>query len=314
MTGLKIISTGKGLPRRAVTNDDLSQVVDTSDEWIRKRTGMQVRCHVDETENSLSLAAAAGREAIEAAVASGQVSREDIKVVLVATLSADNYTPSTACLLQKELGLGTDIIALDINSACSGFVFGMETLRGLLMSTGAKAGLLVGVEVLSRKLDMTDRGTCVLFGDGAAAAVATLDESKLYRAVTGVQSDWDMIHCQVPDGHITMDGQGTYKFAVATVPGLIKQTVEAAGLDMDEIDCFLMHQANLRIIESIATKLKQPMEKFVVNIEKYGNTSAASVGLAMADANEAGRLKRGDKVLICAFGAGKSYGAVVMEW
>ena len=309
MTGIKIISTAKALPKNPVTNDDLARIVDTSDEWIQKRTGMKVRYHVDKDTGLTDLCAKAGKEALEA---SG-LNKDDIGVVVVATLSADYYCPSTACLLQERLGLKNNIIAIDVNAACSGFIFGLETMRGLLLSTGARAGLLIGGEVLSRKLDMNDRGTCVLFGDGAAAAVVGLSD-KLYSSITGVQSDEAMIHCRVPDGYISMDGQGTYKFAVATVPGLIRHAVEKANLTLDEIDHFILHQANLRIIESIASKLNQPMDKFFVNIEKYGNTSAASVGLALDDANKAGLLKENEKVLICAFGAGRTYGATIIEW
>lgn len=310
MTGIRILSTGKCVPSKVVTNDDLSKIVDTSDQWIKQRTGMQIRRHVTDEEGTTFLATNAAKEAIE----KSGLAAEDIGVVVVATLSADNFAPSTAALLQKNLGLKKEIIAFDLNAACSGFIFGLETVRGLLMSTKAKAALLVGVESLSKKLDMTDRGTCVLFGDGAAACVITLRENTVYRTITGVQSDDKMITCKVPDGKITMDGQGTYKFAVATVPGLIADTISKAGLTPDDVDYYVLHQANLRIIESIAAKLNQPIEKFVVNIEKYGNTSAASVGLALDEAVKAGTFRSGDKILICAFGAGKTYGATVIEW
>ena len=180
------------------------------------------------------------------------------------------------------------------------------------MSRGLKAGLVIGAEVLSKKMDMTDRGTCVLFGDGAAAAVV-VPTNGLYSSVIGVDGDEEMIHIKSPNGKIHMDGQGTYKFAVATVPKVIKKVVEDAGLTYDQIDHFVLHQANLRIIESIANKVKQPMNKFIVNIDKYGNTSAASVGLAFDEAMQDGRVKKGDKVLMCAFGAGRTWGAVIFE-
>lgn len=309
MTGIRILSTGKAIPKKVVTNDDLSKIVDTSDEWIRQRTGMVERHYVDAEESTTSLAIDAAKEAIN----NSGIKPEDIGVVVVATLSSDNFAPSTACLLQKGLGLSQDIIALDINAACSGFLFGLETMRGLLMSTKRRAGILVGVETLSKKLDMTDRSTCVLFGDGAAAAVISLDNNP-YHCLTGVVSDDEMIKCSVKDGIIKMDGQRTYRFAVATVPKLIESALEKAGITADEVDHFILHQANLRIIESIAEKLKQPIEKFIVNIEKYGNTSAASIALALADANNECRLQRGNTVLLCAFGAGKTYGATVLRW
>lgn len=308
MTGIRILATGKAVPKREVTNDDMAKIVDTSDEWIKQRTGMSVRHHVSDGENHTMLAEQAARAAIE----KSGIGKEDVGVVIVCTVSADYYSPSAACLIQGRLGLKKDIIAFDLGAGCSGFVFGIETIRALMMARNAKYGLIIGAEVLSKKMDMTDRGTCVLFGDGAAAAVVELSDS-LYTSVIGVDGDEEMINIKTPNGYIHMDGQGTYKFAVATVPKVIEQVVKDAGLTYDDIDHYVMHQANLRIIESIAKKVKQPMDKFIVNIEKYGNTSAASVGLALDEAFEEGRIKPGDKVLICAFGAGRTWGAVVVE-
>ncbi len=308
MTGIRILSTGKAVPKKEVTNDDMARIVDTSDEWIKQRTGMSVRHHVSDDENHTGLAVEAARGAIEKA----GIDKNEIGAVIVCTVSADYYSPSAACLVQGKLGLSKDIIAFDLGAGCSGFVFGIETMRALLMARGAKYGLVVGAEVLSKKMDMTDRGTCVLFGDGAAAAVVELSDG-LYSSVIGVDGDEDMINIKTPNGYIHMDGQGTYKFAVATVPKVIESVVSKAGLTYDDIDHYVMHQANLRIIESIAKKVKQPMDKFVVNIEKYGNTSAASVGLALDEAMAEGRIHPGDKVLLCAFGAGRTWGAVVME-
>ena len=308
MTGIRILSTGKAVPKKEVTNDDMARIVDTSDEWIKQRTGMSVRHHVSDDENHTGLAVEAARGAIEKA----GIDKNEIGAVIVCTVSADYYSPSAACLVQGKLGLSKDIIAFDLGAGCSGFVFGIETMRALLMARGAKYGLVVGAEVLSKKMDMTDRGTCVLFGDGAAAAVVELSDG-LYSSVIGVDGDEDMINIKTPNGYIHMDGQGTYKFAVATVPKVIESVVSKAGLTYDDIDHYVMHQANLRIIESIAKKVKQPMDKFVVNIEKYGNTSAASVGLALDEAMAEGRIQPGDKVLLCAFGAGRTWGAVVME-
>ena len=308
MTGIRILATGKAVPKREVTNDDMAKIVDTSDEWIKQRTDMSVRHHVSDGENHTMLAEQAARAAIERA----NINKDDIGVVIVCTVSADYYSPSAACLIQGRLGLKKDVIAFDLGAGCSGFVFGLETIRALMMARNEKYGLLIGAEVLSKKMDMTDRGTCVLFGDGAAAAVVELSD-KLYTSVIGVDGDEEMINIKTPNGYIHMDGQGTYKFAVATVPKVIEQVVKDAGLTYDDIDYYVMHQANLRIIESIAKKVKQPMDKFIVNIEKYGNTSAASVGLALDEAFEEGRIKPGDKVLICAFGAGRTWGAVVVE-
>lgn len=308
MTGIRIIATGAQAPSKIVSNDDLAKIVETSDEWISQRTGMSLRRHVTGDENHTWLAEMAARKAIEKA----GIPKEKIGVVIVCTVSADYFSPSCACLIQGRLGLSNDIIAMDIGAGCSGFIFGLETIRALMMARNSEYGLIIGAEVLSKKMDMTDRGTCVLFGDGAAAAVVELADNS-YTSVIGVSGDEEMINIKSPDGFIHMDGQGTYKFAVATVPKVIEQVVEKAGLTYDEIDHFVLHQANLRIIESIAKKVKQPMDKFVVNIDKYGNTSAASVGLALDEALADGRIHKCDKVLMCAFGAGKTWGAVVLE-
>jgi 3-oxoacyl-[acyl-carrier-protein] synthase-3 len=308
MTGIKIIATGAQAPSKKVSNDDLAKIVETSDEWISQRTGMSVRHHVSGEENHTWLAEQAARQAIERA----GIDKNQIGVVVVCTVSADYFSPSCACIIQGRLGLSQDIIAMDIGAGCSGFIFGLETIRALMMARENKYGLIIGAEVLSKKMDMTDRGTCVLFGDGAAAAVVALSDTK-YTSVIGVDGDEEMINIKSPDGYIHMDGQGTYKFAVATVPKVIEQVVQKAGITYDDIDFFVLHQANLRIIESIAKKVKQPMDKFVVNIEKYGNTSAASVGLALDEALSVGRIRKGDKVLMCAFGAGRTWGAVILE-
>lgn len=308
MTGIKIISTGSYAPEKIVTNDDLAKIVDTSDEWISQRTGMSKRHYITGNENHTLLAEQAARKAIK----KSKINKEEIGVVIVCTVSGDYFSPSTACIIQGRLGLCKEIIALDISAGCSGFIFGMETIRALMIARNAKYGLIIGAEVLSKKMDMTDRSTCVLFGDGAAAAVVELADSP-YTSVIGVDGDEEMINIKSPSGFIHMDGQGTYKFAVATVPKVIKEVVEKAGLTYDDIDHFVLHQANLRIIESIAKKVNQSMDKFIVNIEKYGNTSAASVGLALDEAVNDGRIKAGDKVLMCAFGAGKTWGAVILE-
>jgi len=309
MTGIKILATGSYAPKKLVTNDDLAKIVDTSDEWIKQRTGMSVRHYISDGEDNTYLAERASKLALER---SG-INPADIGAVVVATVSSEYYSPSTACLIQGRLGLANNIIALDISAGCSGMIFAMETIRSLMMVRGCKYGLLIGSEVLTKKTDMTDRSTCVLFGDGAAAMVVELSDNA-YTSVIGVDGNEEMINIKSPGGFIHMDGQGTYKFAVATVPKVIEEAVNKAGLTYDDIDYFVLHQANLRIIESIAKKVKQPMEKFVINIEKYGNTSAASIGLALDEAVCDGRIKSGDKVLMCAFGAGKTWGAVVMEW
>nr|MCR5748163.1 3-oxoacyl-ACP synthase [Lachnospiraceae bacterium] len=209
MQGIRIISTGISVPERIVTNADLAAIVDTSDEWIKQRTGMAERRYLKDGETLLQLISAATEEAVNSA----GIAKEEIGVVLVATMSADYFTPSMACLLQKDLSLSEDILALDINAACSGFVFGLVNMQALLSATGKKYGILIGAEALSRKLDMEDRGTCILFGDGAAAAVIQADEDNLFEAVYGARGDDHLISCEVTEGLIRMDGKSTYLFA-----------------------------------------------------------------------------------------------------
>ncbi|MCQ2535879.1 MAG: ketoacyl-ACP synthase III [Lachnospiraceae bacterium] len=310
MSGIKILGTGKYVPEKIITNDDWAKLVETSDEWIVQRTGMKERHFAADDETTTSMGAAAVKLAIEDA----GIDPQEVGALIVATVSADNYSPSDACLIQRDLGLRDNMIAFDISAGCSGFVFGLETMRGLLMSGGFKYGVLVASEILSRKMDKTDRSTCVLFGDGAAAAVISLDDNSEYYSCIGVHGDDELIKVPVPNGPIYMDGQATYKFAVSSVPKLINDVMEKAGVSPDDIDMFLLHQANLRIIEAVQKRLKQPDEKFFININKYGNTSAASVALAMDEAKKEGKLKPGMKVLLAGFGAGKTYGAIIFEW
>lgn len=310
MAGIKILGTGKYIPEKIITNDDWAKLVETSDEWIVQRTGMKERHFAADDETTTSMGGAAAKAAIEDA----GIDPNEIGAMIVATVSADNYSPSDACLIQRDLGLRDNMIAFDLSAGCSGFVFGLETMRGLLMSSGCKYGLLIASEILSRKMDKTDRSTCVLFGDGAAAAVVSLDDSSEYYSSIGVHGDDELIKVPTPNGPIFMDGQATYKFAVSSVPKLINDVMDKAGVTPDEIDMFVLHQANLRIIDAVKHRLKQPDEKFFINIEKYGNTSAVSVALAMDEAKKAGKLQRGMKVLLAGFGAGKTYGAVIFEW
>jgi 3-oxoacyl-[acyl-carrier-protein] synthase-3 len=311
-TGLRVLAAGKAAPERIMTNDDLSKIVETSDEWIKTRTGMEKRHFCGEEESNTAFAAAAAKIAIERA----GISPDEIGVLVVATLSADNFAPSTACLVQRELGLPDDMICFDLNAACSGFIFGLETVHGLLLQSEKKYAVLIGSEVLSKKLDMTDRGTCVLFGDGAGAVVLTLDETRIYKSRIGCHGDDEMICCpagEETDRKIRMDGQATYKFAVRMVPSLVREVAEKAEVPLEDIDVFLLHQANARIIDAVAKSLGQPRDKFFTNIAEYGNTSAASVAIALCDAMEQGRVGDRKKVLLAGFGAGRTWGAAVME-
>ena len=243
MDGLRIISTGHYAPDRVVTNDDLSKIVDTSDEWITERTGIKRRHFCNDDEGNVSMAVKAATVALEKV----DIDISEIGCLVVSTFSGDYLVPSAACQVQEKLGMSDDAICFDLNAACSGFVFGMETIRGLLLQSDKKYGLLIGSECISRRLDMQDRGTCILFGDGAGAVLFTLDAEKSYTSVFGCHGDLEVIN--VPNdanepGRVHMAGQATYKFAVSTVPKLIKKVVLKAGIEFEDIDAYICHQAN----------------------------------------------------------------------
>lgn len=312
MSGLKIVAAGHYAPKKVITNEDLSNIVETSDEWIKARTGMEKRHFVSGEEGNTYLATMAARKALEKA----QIDPQQIGALVVATFSGDYFVPSTACLVQQQLGLSDDMICFDLNAACSGFVFGLETVRGLLLQSEKPYALLIGSEVISKKLDMTDRGTCILFGDGAGAVLLTLDENKGYTSVLGCHGDPEVINVPTePVDHqmVHMDGQATYKFAVRTVPEVIKKVADKAGIDISQIDHFICHQANVRILDAVAKNLHLDGDKFYKNIQEYGNTSAASVAIALSEFLENNLCKPGEKLLLAGFGAGKTWGAVILD-
>lgn len=312
MKGIHILATGHFAPDKIVTNDDLSKIVDTTDEWITSRTGMKKRHFCEAGDNNVTLATEAAKIALDKA----DIDINEIGTLVVSTFSGDYLVPSAACQVQQELGLSDDIICFDLNAACSGFVFGIETMRGLLMQSEKRYGLLIGSECISRRLDMTDRGSCILFGDGAGAALIELDENRSYTSVYGCHGDLAVINCPNDankPGRVHMEGQATYKFAVSTVPRLIKKVVEKAGIELEAIDAYICHQANARIVDAVAKHLKQPKEKFFMNLDEYANTSAASVAIALSDAIDKGFCKPGQKVLLAGFGAGKTWGAIIVD-
>lgn len=312
MKGLKFISTGRCVPRKIVTNDDLSRIVDTSDEWIRTRTGIAQR-HFSEGESAVDLAVGAARQAMERA----QVRPEEIGVCVVATCTPDHSAPSDACLVQAALGIPEDVPCFDLNAGCTGFLYGLETVRGLLSLGGKPYALLIGCEQLSRVLDMTDRSTCVLFGDGAGAAVLGLEEGTLWEALLGSRGNWEILWVNGPGPEtaaVHMDGQGVYRFAVEAIPSCAHTLLERSGLTLDEVDWIVPHQANRRIIETAAKRLHAPIEKFYQNMERYGNTSAASIPIALDEMNEAGLLKKGQRVMCIGFGAGLTWGGALFQW
>ena len=312
MNGIKLLSTGSALPRRAVTNDDMARIVDTNDEWIATRTGIRSRYHCTEGESHTSLCLAAAKQALERA----GIGPEQIGVCIVATLSQDFLTPAAACILQRELGFPEDTVCFDLNAACSGFVYGLHTAECLLSAAGRKYGLVVGVEALSRITDFTDRSTCVLFGDGAAAAVIRLTDDAPYACVLGARGDTQILRAGGAgemDRFIHMDGPAVFRFAVDAVPKCIDAVLAQAGMTLSQVDHVICHQANSRIIDYVVRKLKAPPEKFYKNMDRYGNTSAASIPIALDELLEKGLARQGQIALCVGFGAGLTWGGALLK-
>lgn len=314
MSGLKLLGTGSGLPGEILTNDDLAKLVDTSDEWITTRTGISSRRRCGPGESHTGLCLQAARQALERA----GVGPEEIGVCIVATLTPDRLTPATACVLQKELDMGEDTVCFDLNAACSGFVYALHTAQCLLAAAPRRFGLVIGAEVLSRVTDYTDRSTCVLFGDGAGAAVVEWREDyPSICAVLGCRGNTEALRIPgVASGapsYIHMEGQPVFRFAVETVPKCITQVLDKAGLTADDVDRFVFHQANQRIIDMAVKKLKLPPEKCTGNIARTGNTSAASVPILLDELVSQGALRSGQRALCVGFGAGLTWAGALLE-
>ena len=302
---MKFLSTGSFVPPRRMTNQDFEKIVDTSDQWIVERTGIHAR-HVAEEETTLTMAMAAAKQAMEG------VDPSAICLVLVATFTPDQATPSVASQLQQALGLPEEVLAYDINAACSGFLFALLTAERLLEAMPGKCALLVGADKVSGRLDYTDRGTCILFGDGAGAAVVQADGRPTW-ADYGNRSNGSAIYTD-EKGLLRMEGRQVYQFAVRTVTQSIRNVLEKAGLEPGQLDHVVCHQANHRIIEAVARHLGAPMELFFENLGEYGNTSAASIPLALDEMHRNGMLKSGQRVLLEGFGSGLSWGSYLFEW
>ncbi len=311
MNNIKILSTGKALADKVLTNDDLSLMVDTSDEWIYSRTGIKQR-YVVENKTTLDLAYEASIDALKA------MDKNKIRLIIVATITPDYSTPSTACLLQAKLGLnGQEVMAFDINAACSGFVYAMQVGSSLLKD--GEQALIIGAESLSKIVDFKDRNTCVLFGDGAGAVVIekSLNHPLMYHYAKSIGDDQGVLYAKNDNdklGKLQMDGRQVFRFAVDALEQGVKKVLTQANMDISEIDLIIPHQANSRIIDYTTKKLGVSADKFFVNLEKYGNTSAASVPLALAEANEQNLLKPKMKVILVGFGAGFTYGSTLIEW
>ena len=313
MSAPQILATGRCLPDRVVTNEELSKAVDTSDEWVFSRTGIHSR-HFCTTETGLDLAVNAARQAMDRA----RVTAAEIGVCLVGTFTPDHASPSTACLLQRELGLGEDTLCFDLNAACAGFLYGLKTAHALLSDAPRPCALIVGAEVISRVMDHADRNTCVLFGDGAGAAVISRDESRSWHTVFGSRGDRSSIRVQGPGpvpSAIHMDGKAVFRFAVEVVEQSIRQLLEKEGLSsVNDLDLVVCHQANARIVDHVAKKLKAREGLFYKNMDRYGNTSAASIPIALDELVQSGVLRPGMRVLTVGFGGGLTWAGALLEW
>ena len=305
----KIIGTGSYLPARVLTNYDLEKMVDTSHDWIFTRSGIVERHFAADDEQTSDLALHASRKAIEAA----GIHADEIDLVIVATTSPDMAFPSTACILQDKLGIKNGGAAFDMQAVCGGFVYAMNTADMYIRGGQAKTVLVVGAEVLSRLLDWNDRTTCVLFGDGAGAVILRASDTP---GIVAAKLHADGQHRQLlkADPKIIMDGKAVFKFAVTVLSDVVDELLEMQSMSGTDIDWMVPHQANIRIIEAAARGIRLPMDKFMVTLDKYGNTSTASIPMATVEAVQQGRLKKGDKVVMVGFGAGLTWGAAAITW
>lgn len=321
-----VIGWGSYAPSDILTNADLERMVDTSDEWIVSRTGIRERRVAAAHETTASMASVAALRAIHTA----GIEPDDIDLILLATLTPDYWMPSTAALVKEAIG-NTRAAAMDVAAACSGFVYAYATAHAYIMSGLARNVLVIGAELLTRFLDYTDRNTCILFGDGAGAIVLSAADSPggglgiemttepqgaymIWLPAGGAKSPPSAETIARGEHYIRMEGRETYRFATRTLATTALESVRKAGLEPSDIDLIIPHQANIRIVEAVAKGLDMPMDKMYVNLDRYGNTSAASVPIALAEAVNEGRVKVGDRIVIVAFGAGFTSGAVTIQW
>lgn len=310
MNGLKLLGTGYALPARVLDNDAMTAYVETSDEWITTRTGIRQRYFCGEGESTTTLAIEAARRAL----ADSGLDKADIGCVIVATSSGEYAMPSTACLVHKALELNENIPVFDLGAACAGFLYAVDAARAMLLSHGGRAALVIGAEQMSQVLDMADRNTCVLFGDAAGAAVFALDEDAEYAYVCGTRGDM-AIQVGGPRRTLamTMEGQNVFRFAVSTIPATVEELLAKTGKTLDEVDWVICHQANQRIIDASVRRLGVSAEKFYKNLDRYANTSAASIPLALAEMKESGRLTSGQRVILVGFGGGLTWAGVMLR-
>ena len=319
-----IMGTGSYVPERILTNNDLAKIVDTNDEWITTRTGIRERRIAADDEATSDLAF----KAAEKAIIDAGIDKNEIELIIVATMTQDHLTPSTAALVQDKLGIKA--AAFDVSAACTGFIYGFTAGYSFIKAGIYKKVLVIGAETMSRVTDWEDRGTCILFGDGAGAVVLGEVETGGFLASHLAADGSGACELIVPAGgsrkaataetienrevYLKMNGREVFKFAVKAFPESVENVLTQQNLTADDIDIFIPHQANVRIIEAIAKRFKQPLDKFFVNLHKYGNTSGASIPIALDEASKEGRFKRGDKIVATGFGGGLTYGSILFEW
>ena len=316
MTNSRIAGTGSYLPEKILTNADLEHMVDTTDEWIFSRTGIRERHIVADNEFTSDLALQASYKAIESA----GIKPEDIDLIIVATTTPDKIFPSTACILQRKLGIA-GCPAFDVQAVCSGFVYALATADNFIKAGAAKCALVIGAESFSRITDWTDRGNCILWGDGAGAVILQASQEPgiisthlhadgSYENMLHVPRKNDMSSCDT----VVMEGNGVFKVAVNTLDAIVDETLAANGMQKSDIDWLVPHQANIRILQATAKKLSMSMDRVVVTVDKHGNTSAASIPLALDVAVRDGRIKRGEIILMEAFGGGFTWGSALIKY
>lgn len=325
MIKTRVIATAASVPEQIITNNDLARIVDTSDEWITQRTGIKER-HISSGENTSVLVIEVAKQLLEKA----EVAADSIDLIIVASVTPDYGTPSLACMVQKEIG-ASNAIAFDVVAACSGFIFALSIADKYIRSSGYENAIVIGGETLSKIVDWSDRSTCVLFGDGAGGAY--LEKSKdegllsedigsageLYEILTEGYTACSNAFNRNPAGvdplwYVHMDGREVFKFATKNVIKSLKKVMEENNITQEEVKYFIPHQANVRIVEVISKKLKIPFEKFYMNMERFGNTSSASIPIALSELDEKGLLERGDKIILTGFGGGMTWGTMLLTW
>ena len=317
----KICGTGSYVPPHIMDNDDLSRIVDTNDAWIRERTGI-ARRHIIEDETTSYMA---GQAALRAVEQSG-IDPKEIELILVATSSSETVFPCAACEVQKMIG-AVNAAGFDMNAACTGFVLAFNTAQAYISAGLYRTILVIGADSMSNMVDWTDRGTCILFGDGAGAAILQAEEGEPFimaahsdgikgPALTGLSRHRKGREPGEEDkeSYIHMDGQGVFKFAVRKVPEIVEEVLEKAGMEIDDIDYFILHQANRRIIEAVAKRLHTDISRFPMNLEEYANTSAATVPILLDEMNRNNKFSKGQKLILSGFGAGLTWAACLFEW